>query len=580
LVGPVGLTERRTTFSQREVLQAWAEAHPEGADVRQVERLADNFLAHPEVELRSLDVGPLLRRGDGRVLPVGGEARWTTTDLRQVEEAIVDSSLRRQDTGAGVASESAVEEALARRPSLEEEQRDMVTRITRGGAGVDVVRGLGGSGKTFSLECARDAWQQEGFHVSGAALAARAARHLEEASGISSGTFAKLLQDVRHDGLRPNSVVVIDEAHQIGSRDLLVLVTAAERANAKIVLVGDDGQLPSIDAGGGFRGLSERLGAAELIKNRRQVEAWERDALLQLRDGQVPEALHAYREHGRLVEKATAEEVREQLVRDWLQERRAGRDAVMVAATRIEIDDLNERARARLIESGELQGPGVEVGGREWVRGDELLTLQNSRSLQVLNGQKWCVEDVEEGQLVVIGGHGERRTLPDTYCREQVARGWASTAHKIEGLTTDATLVLASNSIYREWSYVALSRGRDLNRLYISTETESDACERGHSQESETSEVRLQRRMKRSSAHRLAIDSNDGHAIESPAKEANPAQTSGSATAIDRVRTRVAARTIEVGQRPPKEPRQRKVTQPVTVETGRSPERPSAGINP
>ena len=45
------------------------------------------------------------------------------------------------------------------------------------------------------------------------------------------------------------------------------------------MLVGDDRQFASIQAGGGFRALRLRLGASELTVNRRQVEAWEQQAI-------------------------------------------------------------------------------------------------------------------------------------------------------------------------------------------------------------------------------------------------------------------------------------------------------------
>jgi ATP-dependent exoDNAse (exonuclease V) alpha subunit len=68
----------------------------------------------------------------------------------------------------------------------------------------------------------------------------------------------------------------------------------AYQAQAKVVLVGDDRQLAAIDAGGGFRALRLRLGASELTENRRQQQAWEREALELVRSGLVEEAAAAY----------------------------------------------------------------------------------------------------------------------------------------------------------------------------------------------------------------------------------------------------------------------------------------------
>jgi ATP-dependent exoDNAse (exonuclease V) alpha subunit len=50
-------------------------------------------------------------------------------------------------------------------------------------------------------------------------------------------------------------VIVVDEAGMVGTRQLDKLLDHAERAAAKVVLVGDDKQLPEIAAGGAFRAL-------------------------------------------------------------------------------------------------------------------------------------------------------------------------------------------------------------------------------------------------------------------------------------------------------------------------------------
>src|SRR5207253_7186837 len=99
--------------------------------------------------------------------------------------------------------------------------------------------------------------------------------------------------------LEPGTVVILDEASMAGSRKLARLLDHAAVRRAKVVLVGDTKQLSSVDAGGGFRGLVARLGAHQLLENRRQVEHWERDALRDLRGGRVRAALDAYAAHGR-----------------------------------------------------------------------------------------------------------------------------------------------------------------------------------------------------------------------------------------------------------------------------------------
>ena len=118
---------------------------------------------------------------------------------------------------------------------------------------MEVVRAPAGTGKTFALDAAREAWQASGVPVLGCALSAKAAGELRDQAAIDTTTIARLTyaleQGVR---LADGSVLVVDEAGMVGTRDLARLLDAAEQAQAKLVLVGDDRQLPEIQAGGLF----------------------------------------------------------------------------------------------------------------------------------------------------------------------------------------------------------------------------------------------------------------------------------------------------------------------------------------
>lgn len=472
LASPDGLTARASTFSRREAIQGYCAALRDGAPVDEVETLADAFLQTDEV----VPVGSEPRRfrlSDSPIAAGTHEARYTTREMLATERRVVDLAVGRQGAGAAVVSATSLGAALDDRPCLYPDQVAVVQRLTTSGAGVDVVVGWAGTGKTFALGAARDAWEREGWRVIGCALAARAAQELQAGSGIASTTLARLLRDLEDPdagGLGQRAVVVVDEAGMVGTRDLERLLTHASRYDAKVVLVGDDAQLPEITAGGAFRAMKERLAAAELTDVRRQPQDWERTVLRLVREGRAQEAVDVYQYRDRLFAARSAEETRTRLVDDWWASYRDGDVSVMIAARRSDVAALNAEARERMSADGRLGAESIEFSGASFAVGDAVMTTHNDRRLGILNGTRGTVVSVDtvRRDVTVETDDSRRVTLPRAYVESgHLAHAYAITGHKSQGMTVDKAFVLADETLYREWGYVALSRGRVENRLYV-----------------------------------------------------------------------------------------------------------------
>lgn len=281
-------------------------------------------------------------------------------------------------------------------------------------------------------------------------------------------TIASLSRDLNRSRELPRGgVLVVDEAGMVGTRDLATLAAATERAEGKLLLVGDDRQLPEIQAGGAFGALADRLGAHELRNVQRQREAWDRDALTSLREGNVELWARTYEEHDRIVVGRTADDTRQVLIDDWWTARQRGDDALIVANRRVDVADLNQRARRRMRDAGRLGPDELRAGERSFAAGDRVVATRNDRRLDILNGHRGEVVDVQSGQLTVRLDSGHERRLPHGYVVEHLDHGYASTAHRAQGATVDRTFVLGSDELYREWGYTALSRHRHDARFYI-----------------------------------------------------------------------------------------------------------------
>jgi conjugative relaxase-like TrwC/TraI family protein len=438
LAGPNGVTAAASTFERRDVVRSLAEDIGGGAELERVETLAERFLRRSDV----IELGTIGR---------GGERRQTTTELLALERALLESAERLSSAHRGVTDSEALAIALGRFPLLGADQIAMVRRLTTSGAGVDVVVGKAGAGKTLALAAARVAWETAGSRVQGAALSARAARGLCDGAGIDSDTLARLIARLGDGSMRlgRGDVVVIDEAGMVGTRHLARLLVATEAAGAKLVLVGDPAQLPEIEAGGTLAALVKRLGASELTENRRQVDSWERFALDALRHGRAEVALATYEHAGRVHLAPNFSEARAELTRRWAESRGTGHHPLMLAVERGEVAALNEAARALLRDAGSLGEDVLEVDGRGIALGEEVVCLRNDRRIDVLNGTTGTVVRCVGARLAISTTDGER-VLPKPYLEAgHLGYGYALTVYKAQGLTVERAFVLATPTLTR-----------------------------------------------------------------------------------------------------------------------------------
>ena len=113
------------------------------------------------------------------------------------------------------------------------------------------------------------------------------------------------------------TVVMVDEAAMIDTKLMAQVTTFANEAKAKLILVGDDRQLSSIDRGGMFAVLKNRHGAAELSEVRRQSKNDDRRAAELMAEGNFHDALARYDAKGGIKWTRTQEEAQGALVRKW-----------------------------------------------------------------------------------------------------------------------------------------------------------------------------------------------------------------------------------------------------------------------
>ena len=481
------VTEKSGTFTRFDLAQTIAAQLPVGASLDVAERVVTAALASPAV----VQVGDHWAERPSLHAPgrTGSDDRallYTARSLLAVEQRVLDQLTAGVRAGVGVVDQRLTEAAIAA-STLGTDQAAAVRNLTAAGDRVAVMVGRAGTGKTHTLGTLRQIYEAAGWNLVGLAPSARAARELQDGSGIASTTIAR--HRVEHRTVTGASLVVIDEAAMAGTRDLAAIIDQVTTAAGKVLLVGDHHQLPEVATGGAFRAALDTLGdrVVELTVNRRQRHEWERQALDELRCGDVVTALAAYRGHGRVVIADQAEDVYALVLADWHQACATGRDVLLLAGTCSEARLLNRHARRILVATGQLDlTDEVTFADRGFVVGDRVVLGKNHRNQHLTNGETVGVDNGMRGTVIAVST--EHMTIHTTngddvvLDREYLQRGWvdhayAVTIHKAQGATCDIVFVVGPAGLYREGAYVAMSRGRDGSWIYITTAQAADIAD-------------------------------------------------------------------------------------------------------
>ncbi|WP_314715376.1 Ti-type conjugative transfer relaxase TraA [Sphingobium yanoikuyae] len=447
------ITHHQATFTTRD-LAMFVHRHSDGKE--QYDRAMSAVRASPDL----IALGK-----DGR-----GEDRFTSRDMIETEQRLQRASElmaeRERHRTEEKAREAALISAEERGLLLSGEQRAAFEHVT-GDRDLSIVVGYAGTGKSAMLGVAREAWERSGYEVRGVALSGIAAEGLENGSGIASRTIASMEYGWANgrDLLTSRDVLVIDEAGMVGTRQMERVLSHAEAAGAKVVLVGDAEQLQAIEAGAAFRAIHERHGGVEITEIRRQHEDWQKDATRHLATGRTGEAIRAYADRGMVHAAETREQARDDLIDRWDAARQAEPDKTRMIFTHTndEVRTLNEMARDKRREAGEL-GDDARVktanGDRDFASGDRVMFRRNERSMEVKNGTLGTIERVNEQSMTVRTDYG-RSVSFDLKDYRDLDHGYAATIHKTQAVSVDRTHALATPGMDRHGTYVVLTRHRE-----------------------------------------------------------------------------------------------------------------------
>jgi flagellar biosynthesis GTPase FlhF len=375
--------------------------------------------------------------------------------------------------------------AAAERTGLTAEQRDAVVMMLTATAATAVLVAPAGAGKSHTMaEFARLWITLTGRRVIGLTTSTNAARVLAHEGLAESYNIAQFLGKTegsdelrRPIPLHRDDVLVLDEASQPSTADLALIGEAAWQAGARIIATGDTAQLGAVEAGGMFRLLAREVPAAQLHEVRRFEAAWERQASIQLRDGD-PAAVAAYDRHGR-IRSADHETAYDRAASMWLADHLRGKDVLLLAGSNAEAADLARRVQAKLTQLGTTGPPQAALadsnhaGIGDLIRarlnthidaGGRPLTNRDTLQITAFRGL-----DAEVRRQRLDGTWTSAFRVPRSYLAASAELAYAGNVHVAQGRTVDTAHLLVTESLSRQALYVGMTRGRQANTAHLIT---------------------------------------------------------------------------------------------------------------
>lgn len=401
---------------------------------------------------------------------------------------------------------------------LTEEQEALVSHIAESRDNIIAVRGLAGTGKSFSLNAAREVLERNGYDVMGAAPSGQAAKELAEDAGMEGrtadgrtkcGTLQRIMNEAEKsagnaepgqdyenkrtwnfEGIqaptRPR-VYLVDEAGMINNNSLseFFKMAKAQRtagADVKIVMVGDDRQLPPVGAGNFFGDAVQRgaVSAVELTDIRRQREAPELlQAVRESVSGSPSRSLEILANGGDIHEIRTSKGRVSAIVKEYMDMGDTERaKTIIISAKNADREKINSCIRAEMVKAGKIeqgQEYAVEVKKgaspqmRNFAAGDKIVFLKNDIKAGVRNGTQGTIEAIKGSNFHVNIGAGRIVNI-DIQKYNRIDHAYAATTYKSQGATVDKVIVNMnsrdSGLNSRNSFYVDISRAKSKVSLY------------------------------------------------------------------------------------------------------------------
>jgi Ti-type conjugative transfer relaxase TraA len=390
---------------------------------------------------------------------------YTTKEVREQEQKLL------RFAGKLAANSGLNKAEFELTKSLSSEQQAAFDYATDPG-NLKIIQGRAGVGKSYVLEPICGSLKASGYSVLGLGPTHKVATDLAETGVDKASTCHSFLFNIKNDRLQLDrrTALVVDEAAMLSTELLVELFNVAKKHSCKLLLVGDERQLPSIERGGMFAVLAEKFGSRSIETVRRQDIAWQRQASENLSEGNIRAALTSFNQHNKLDWQADKAASMAELIKAWNSDYAKGDRQFILAQTNVDVDALNAGIRDMLKQTGVLQNDAYRLstqrGTQEFCPNDRVQFTVTDRDLGLVNGWFGTIKALDSEHCLVELDSGKQVSFA-TAKYAGLRHGYAGTVYKAQGATIDKTYVLHDKITNQNNSYVALTRHSQDVKLFI-----------------------------------------------------------------------------------------------------------------
>lgn len=337
---------------------------------------------------------------------------------------------------------------------------------------VMLLTGLPGTGKSTVLRAFVYLLSKLGKSFELLAPTGIASKRLASLAGYDASTVHKALGYIGSawthgpGNLLVRDVFIVDEVSMV-DMELLFRLLSAIPEKARVVLVGDAAQLPSVGPGNVLRDLVRSgLPHVELMEVFRQSTKGEIVSLAHsVNKGDVPDISRVGDTSEVKLADASSAEYAADLIVAMSEKLRDRGDNFQILSPKyagvLGIDNLNELIRDRLNPPGPRE---YRAGAFRFRLGDRVMVIQNDYQLEVYNGDMGKIVDISKGLTVKVYGDTDKEVFFKATNVDKLRLAYAISVHKCQGSEYD-TIVLPVHSsqgrmLQRNLLYTAVTRAR------------------------------------------------------------------------------------------------------------------------